>query len=137
MASASQAFKSNQYTWQDTITTTAKGLATYQIVQAIGTDTTFEIATLQASINAICFPLNTTRILPSPFSSQVNIVINSPDAINKLGIQISDMQGRIVYKRIASKPVGYFNWPIYSAGWQSGMYKVSLYNGSNRFFDQK
>lgn len=135
--STSFTFKSNTYTFKDTITAVGTGLAEYHIVQAIGSDTTFDIVDVQQSINAICFPLNTTRILPSPFNSQLNIVINTPEIINNMGVQVTDMQGRLIYKRVMNKPAGYFNWQLYTAGWQSGMYKVSIYNGSKRFFNQK
>lgn len=137
VASTSISFKSNSYTLQDTITAVGTGLADYTIVQSIGTDTAFEIGTVQQHINSLCFPINTTRILPSPFSNQFNIVINTPGAVNNMGIQISDMQGRIIYKRTVNKPAGYFNWPVYTSNWQSGMYKISLLDGSKRFFDQQ
>lgn len=135
--STSLSFKANNYTFQDTLTAAAKGLAEYHIVQSIGSDTTFDIGAVQQPINSICFPLNTTRILPSPFSSQFNIVMNTPGAINNMGIQISDFQGKVVYKRTLNKPAGYFKWQVYTAGWQSGIYKISLYEGNKRFFDQK
>ncbi len=137
LASTSLTFKSNLYTFQDTLTAVKTGLAEYHIVQSIGSDTTFDIGVVQQSINGICFPLNTTRILPSPFSSQFNLVMNTPDIINNMGVQVTDMQGRTIYKRTMNKPAGYFNWQLYTASWPAGMYKISTYNGSKRFFDQK
>lgn len=135
--STSLSFKSNSYTWQDTLTTAGIGLADYSIVQSIGADTSFEIGALQQPITNVCFPVNTIRVLPSLFSQQFNLVVNIPDAINNLGIQVTNMQGRVVYKRVVNKTAGYFNWQVYTAGWQSGMYKISLFNGSKRIFDQK
>ena len=137
LASTSLTFKSNLYTFQDTLTAVKTGLAEYHIVQSIGSDTTFDIGVVQQSINGLCFPLNTTRILPSPFSSQFNLVMNTPDIINNMGVQVTDMQGRTIYKRTMNKPAGYFNWQLYTASWPAGMYKISTYNGSKRFFDQK
>jgi serine protease AprX len=135
--SASFTFRSNNYTWQDTLTTAGPGLASYTIVQAIGTDTTFEIGSVQQNITDVCFPVNTIRVLPSFFNQQFNLVINTPDAINNMGIQVTSMQGNIVYKRIINKPAGYFNWQVYTGSWQSGVYKLTLYNGSKRLFEQK
>ncbi|WP_162915706.1 S8 family peptidase [Paraflavitalea soli] len=135
--STSLTFKSNTYTFKDTLTAVTTGLAEYHIVQAIGSDTTFDIGAVQQSINGICFPVNTTRILPSPFNTRFNIVINTPDIITNLGVQITDMQGRLIYKRVLNKPAGYFNWQLYTAGWPGGMYKVTLFNGSKRFFNQR
>lgn len=130
-------FKANGYSLQDTLTTAGNGLAEYVIAQSIGTDTTFEIGAVQQPVNIACFPVNTIRVLPSPFNQQFNIVLNTPGMINNMGIQVTDMLGRVIYKRITNKPAGYFNWPIYTSGWQSGMYRLSLYDGNNRFYEQK
>lgn len=135
--SASATFQSGQYTLQDTLTAVGTGLAEYQIVQSIGTDTTFDIAAVQQPFNIICFPANTIRLMPNPFSTQFSVVVNTPGPISLLGIQVTDMQGRLVYKRITNKPAGYSNWPIYTDGWQSGVYRVALYDGGKRFYDQK
>lgn len=137
VASTSLTFKANSYTLQDTIITPGNGLAAYTIVQSIGTDTTFQIGTVQQAVNTVCFPANTIRILPSPFNQQFTIVLNTPAIINDMGIQVTDMLGRVIYKRVINKPAGYFSWPIYTPGWQSGMYRVSLYDGSKRFYGQK
>lgn len=130
-------FQSNSYTLQDTLATAGTGLAAYQVLQSIGTDTTFEIGTVEQPVNTICFPLNTIRLLPSPFNTQFNIVINTPEVISNLGIQVINMQGEVIYKRVVHKPAGYFNWEIYTAGWQSGVYRCALYDGGKRIFEQK
>lgn len=137
VTSTSLTFRSNNYTWQDTLTTAGPGLASYTIVQTIGADTTFGIGTVQQNITDVCFPLNTVRILPSLFNRQFNLVLNTPEAISNMGIQVVNMQGQIVYKRIVNKPAGYFNWQVNTDGWQSGMYKLTLYNTNKRLFEQK
>ncbi len=135
--STSPNFRSNSYTWQDTLTTAGPGLANYTIVQAIGTDTTFEIGSVQQNITDVCFPINTIRVLPSFFNQQFNLVINTPDAINNMGIQVTSMQGSVIYKRIVNKQAGYFNWQVNTGSWQSGVYRLTLYNGNKRLFEQK
>jgi hypothetical protein len=134
---SSPAFKSNSYNWQDTLTGSGKGMASYNITQSFGTDTTFEIGSVQQYINTVCFPANTIRILPSLFSNQFNLVVNTPGASNNMGIQVSDILGRIVYKIKISKPAGYFNLPVYTASWQSGVYNLKLLDGNKKILDQK
>jgi hypothetical protein len=137
ITATSPAFKSNSYTWQDTLTSSGNGTAAYTITQSFGTDTTFEIGSVQQYINTVCFPVNTIRILPSLFSNQFNLVINTPEASNNMGIQISDIMGRIVYKIKVSKPAGYFNLPVYTASWRSGVYNLKLLDGNKKILDQK
>jgi serine protease AprX len=134
---ANAAFKLSSYAWQDTLTGSGNGTAEYTIVQSFGTDTTFEIATVQQAINTVCFPPNTVRLLPNPFRQQFNVVINTPEAITNMSIQVSDQLGRIVYKRTVNKPAGYFNLPIYTADWQDGVYNLKLLNGNKKIEDRK
>lgn len=135
--SSSLAFKSNSYSWQDTLTGSGNGMAAYTITQSFGTDTTFEIGSVQQYLNTVCFPANTIRILPSLFSQQFNLVINTPEASNNMGVQVSDILGRIVYKIKINKPAGYFNLPVYTASWQSGVYNLKLSEGNKKILDQK
>jgi serine protease AprX len=92
---------------------------------------------VQQYLNTVCFPANTIRILPSLFSQQFNLVINTPEASNNMGVQVSDILGRIVYKIKINKPAGYFNLPVYTASWQSGVYNLKLSEGNKKILDQK
>ncbi|MDF2189465.1 S8 family peptidase [Paraflavitalea sp. CAU 1676] len=129
-------FKDNSYTLQDTLTAAGTGTAHYRIVQSIGTDTSFEIGSLHQAVNVICFPSNTIRIMPNPVTTQLSIIVNTPASMTNLSILVHDEQGRLVYKKNVSKGAGYFNTQVYTAGWQSGLYRVTLYEGSKRFYDQ-
>jgi serine protease AprX len=100
-------------------------------------DTTLEIANLQQTINAVCFPDNTLMVLPSPFDQQLLIVVNTPEAIANMGIQITDMMGRIVYAKKADKPTGYYSTSVHTATWNGGIYEVTLYNNNKRMYDRK
>lgn len=133
----SATFQWNQYNLPDTITAINSGLAEYRILQSIGTDTSFELGSVQQAFNITCFPLNTIRLLPSPFHTQVNIVFNTPGQIPQLGIQVADMKGNLIYKKIVTKPTGYFNWSIHTASWPAGIYRISLYEGNKRTYQQK
>jgi serine protease AprX len=137
VGAASFTFRSNSYTWQDTLTGSGNGIAAYTITQSFGTDTTFQIGSVQPYINTVCFPVNTIRILPSLFTQQFNLVINTPGANPNMGIQISDILGRIVYKLKINKPAGYFNLPVYTASWRSGVYNLKLLDGNKKILDQR
>ena len=137
ITSSSIAFKANSYTYNDTIKAAGNGIVQYRILQKMGTDTTVEIANLQQAINTVCFPENTLMVLPSPFDQQLLVVVNTPDAIANMGIQISDMMGHIVFAKKTSKPAGYYSTPVYTVGWSTGIYEVSLYNNNKRIYDRK
>jgi hypothetical protein len=135
--SSSVAFKANSYTYNDTLKAAGNGMVQYRILQKMGTDTTVEIANLQQAVNTVCFPENTLMVLPSPFDQQLLVVVNTPDAIANMGIQISDMLGHILFAQKTNKPAGYYSVPVYTGTWSTGIYEVSLYNNSKRIYDRK
>jgi hypothetical protein len=138
IASTSLSFKANNYAYNDTIRAAGSGTAQYRILQNMqSADTTLEIANLQQTINAVCFPDNTLMVLPSPFDQQLLIVVNTPEAIANMGIQITDMMGRIVYAKKADKPTGYYSTSVHTATWNGGIYEVTLYNNNKRMYDRK
>jgi hypothetical protein len=100
-------------------------------------DTTFEIASLQQNITSVCFPDNTLMALPSPFDQQLMVVVNVPEAIANMGIKITDMMGRTMYAKKSDKPAGYYSTSISTAGWNTGIYEVTLYNNSKRMYERK
>jgi serine protease AprX len=138
LSSTSVSFNANSYAYNDTIRLTGNSAVQYRILQTIrSADTTIEIANLQQSINAVCFPDNTLLALPSPFDQQLMVVVNTPEAVANMGIQITDMMGRIVYAKKADKPTGYFSTAINTASWSAGIYEVTLYNNNNRMYKRK
>jgi subtilisin family serine protease len=79
LSSTSVSFKANSYAYNDTIRLTGNSAVQYRILQTIrSADTTVEIANLQQTINAVCFPDNTLLALPSPFDQQLVVVVNPP-----------------------------------------------------------
>jgi subtilisin family serine protease len=138
VASASISFKANNYVYNDSIRAAASGVAQYRILQTIrSADTTIEIANLQQTINTVCFPDNTLMALPSPFDQQLLVVVNIPAAMTGMGIKITDMMGRIVYAKKTDKPAGYFSLSVNTAGWNTGIYEVTLYNNNKRMYERK
>jgi serine protease AprX len=138
IASSSLSFKANSYIYNDTIRAAGSGTIQYRIVQAMrSADTTIEIANLQQTINTVCFPDNTLMALPSPFDQQLLVVVNMPDAIPNMGIQITDMMGRIMYAKKTDKPAGYYSTAVATATWNTGIYEVVLYNNSKRIYNRK
>jgi hypothetical protein len=138
LSSTSVSFKANSYAYNDTIRLTGNSAVQYRILQTIrSADTTVEIANLQQTINTVCFPDNTLLALPSPFDQQLMVVVNTPEAVTNMGIQITDMMGRIVYAKKADKPTGYFSTAINTASWSAGIYEVTLYNNNNRMYKRK
>jgi flagellar hook assembly protein FlgD len=75
--------------------------------------------------------------LPSPFDQQLSIVVNLPEAINNMGIQITDMMGRVVYAKKADKPAGYYSTTVQTGSWNAGIYEVTVYNNNNRLYKRK
>lgn len=137
VASTSISLKANSYTYRDTIKA-AGGPIQYRIVQAIrSVDAVFEIASLLQPVNSVCFPDNTLMTLPSPFDQQLQVVVNTPEAIDNMGIQIMDMSGQVVFARKMAKPAGYFSTTVMAPGWKPGIYEVILYNNSKRFYSRK
>ncbi|WP_276481829.1 S8 family serine peptidase [Paraflavitalea pollutisoli] len=137
VAATSTTFKKNSHTINDTLTTAGIGTVTYQLVQRIGTDTSFLIGTVQQQVSNTCFPANTTRVMPNPFNNELKIVANTPEAIPDLSIQVYDDQGKLIYQQQQSKPAGYRQYTLYTAGWPNGLYKITLNKGNKRFYDQK
>jgi subtilisin family serine protease len=138
LSSTSVSFKANSYVYNDTIRVAGGSAVQYRILQTMrSADTTIEIASLQQTINAVCFPDNTLLALPSPFDQQLMVVVNTTEAVAGMGIQITDMLGRIVYAKKADKPTGYFSVPINTASWSTGIYEVTLYNNNNRMYKRK
>lgn len=138
LSSTSVSYKANSYAYNDTIRVSGGSAVQYRILQTIrSADTTLEIANLQQTINAVCFPDNTLLALPSPFDQQLIVVVNTPEAVANMGIQITDMMGRIVYAKKADKPTGYFSISINTASWSAGIYEVTLYNSNNRMYKRK
>ncbi|WP_207515484.1 S8 family peptidase [Longitalea luteola] len=136
-ASTSLSFKANSYTYRDTIKA-AGGPIQYRVLQAMrSVDTVLEIANLQQPIHSVCFPDNTLMALPSPFDQQLTVVVNTPEVINNMGLQITDMRGRIVYAKKTAKPAGYFSTTVMVPGWSPGIYEVVLYNNSKRIYSRK
>jgi subtilisin family serine protease len=136
--SSSTTFKANSYTYSDTIRASATGVIQYRILQTNrSADTTFEIANLQQNITSVCFPDNTLMALPSPFDQQLMVVVNVPEAIANMGIKITDMMGRIMYAKKTDKPAGYYSTSVSTAGWNTGIYEVTLYNNSKRMYERK
>ncbi|WP_205513670.1 S8 family peptidase [Longitalea arenae] len=137
LASVSPSFKANSYEYRDTLKA-AGGPVHYRILQAMrSTDTVFEIASLQQAIHTVCFPDNTLMTMPSPFDQQLQVVVNTPEAIDNMGIQISDMRGRIVYARKIAKPAGYYSTTVMAPGWSPGIYEIILYNNNKRIYSRK
>lgn len=138
LPSSSISFKGNSYIFNDTIRTGGNGIAQYRILQTIrSADTTVEIASLQQPVNVVCFPDNTVMVWPSPFDQQLLIAVNTPETIPDMGIQITDMMGRIVYTKKADKPTGYFITPVSTVGWNAGIYEITVYNNSKRIYNRK
>lgn len=135
--STSTAFKANHYTINDTLTAAGVGTVTYQIMQSIGADTAFSIATLQQPVGVTCFPANTIRVMPNPFNTELKLVVNTPEAIPDLVIQVHDDQGRAMYQQPNNKPAGHRQYTIHTAVWSSGLYRLTLYKGNKRFYEQK
>jgi subtilisin family serine protease len=138
VASSSVSFKANSYAFNDTIRIAANNAIQYRIVQNIrSADTTFEIASLQQTINTVCFPDNTLLTLPSPFDQTLYVVVNLPEAIAGMGIQITDMLGRIMYTKKTDKPAGFYRLPVNTGGWNAGVYEVTVYDNSKRMYKRK
>jgi subtilisin family serine protease len=138
IASSSVSFKANSYVFNDTVRAAGSGAVQYRILQNNrSADTTFEIANLQQTINTVCFPDNTLMALPNPFDQQLVIVVNVPEAIRNMGIQITDMMGRIVYAKKADKQAGYFTTTVFTGGWSAGIYEVTVYDNNKRLYKRK
>lgn len=138
VASSSVSFKANSYIFNDTIRAAGNATIQYRVLQSSRSgETSFEIANLQQTINAVCFPDNTMMALPSPFDQQLSIVVNLPEPISNMGIQITDMLGRIVYAKKADKPAGYYNTVIQTGRWLPGIYEITVYNNNNRLYKRK
>jgi hypothetical protein len=138
VSSSSLSFKANSYAYNDTLRAASPGTIQYRIVQIIrSADTTVEIANVQQTINTVCFPDNTLMALPSPFDQQLKVVVNLPEAIANMGIQITDMLGRIVYSKKADKPAGYYSTTVQTASWNAGIYEVALYSNTKRIYNRK
>jgi subtilisin family serine protease len=138
VASSSVSFKANSYMFNDTIRVAGNSAAQYRIVQNMRpADTTFEIASLQQTIDAVCFPDNTLLALPSPFDQQLTVIVNLPEAIGNMGIQVTDMMGRVVYAKKTDKPAGFYNTPINTGSWNAGIYEVTVYDNSKKVYKRK
>ncbi len=138
VASSSVAFKTNSYSFNDTIRAAGNGTIQYRIVQNNrSAETSLKIASLQETINSVCFPDNTLMALPSPFDQQLSIVVNLPEAIGNMGIKITDMMGRVMYAKKADKPAGYYKTVVYTGSWNSGIYEVTVYNNNKRMYERK
>jgi subtilisin family serine protease len=138
VASSSISYKVNSYIFNDTIRAAGNETFQYRVLQTNGRgEASFEIASLQQTINAVCFPDNTMMALPSPFDQQLSIVVNLPEAINNMGIQITDMMGRVVYAKKADKPAGYYSTTVQTGSWNAGIYEVTVYNNNNRLYKRK
>jgi hypothetical protein len=138
ITSSSVSFKANSYVYNDTIRAAGSGTIQYRIIQTMrSADTSFEIASLQQPLNAVCFPDNTLMALPSPFSQQLLVVMNTPEAIANMGIQITDMMGRIVYAKKANKPAGYFSTSVGTSTWSAGVYEIAVFNNGKRIYNRK
>ncbi|THU32035.1 T9SS type A sorting domain-containing protein [Niastella caeni] len=138
VASTSLSFKANSYTYNDTLRAAGSGIVQYRIVQNMrSADTAIVIASLQETINTVCFPDNTLIVVPSPFDQQLLVVVNTPDAVPNMGIKITDMMGRIVFAKKADKPAGYFSTPVQTGSWKAGIYEVTVYNNNKRIYDRK
>jgi serine protease AprX len=137
ITSSSVSFKASSYVYNDTIRS-AGGTIQYRIMQNMrSADITFEIANLQQTVNVVCFPDNTLMALPSPFGQQLLVVVNTPEAIANMGIQITDMMGRIVYAKKTDKPAGYFSTTIGAASWSAGIYEIAVFNNGKRIYNRK
>jgi hypothetical protein len=136
--SSSPTLKTNSYTYNDTIRSSATGVIQYRILQTMGAaDTTIEIASLQQGITSVCFPDNTLMALPNPFDQQLVVVVNMPEAIANMGIKVTDMTGRIMYAKKAGKPAGYYSTAVATGAWNTGIYEVTLYNNNKRMYERK
>jgi serine protease AprX len=138
VASSSVSFKANSYIYNDTIRVAGNSAAQYRIVQNMRpADTTFEIASLQQTIDAVCFPDNTLLALPSPFDQQLTVIVNLPEAIGNMGIQVTDMMGRVVFAKKTDKPAGFYSTPINTGSWNAGIYEVTVYDNSKKVYKRK
>jgi serine protease AprX len=138
LSSSSVSFRANSYVYNDTLLAAGTGTVRYRIVQNIrSADTAVEIANLQPSVTAVCFPDNTLITLPNPFGQQITVVVNTPEAIANMGIQITDMMGRIMYSKKADKPAGYYSTPVPTAAWNTGIYEVTLYDNNRKIYKRK
>jgi serine protease AprX len=138
VASSSVSFKANSYMFNDTIRVAGNSVAQYRIVQNMrSADTTFEIASLQQTIDAVCFPDNTLLALPSPFDQQLTVIVNLPEAIANMGIQVTDMMGRVVYAKKTDKPAGFYSNPINTGSWNAGIYEITVYDNSRKVYKRK
>lgn len=138
VASSSVSFKANSYVFNDTIRVAANNAIQYRIMQNMrSADTTFEIASLQQTLNSVCFPDNTLLALPSPFDNELNVVVNIPEAIANMGIQITDMMGRVMYAKKTDKPTGFYRLPVFTGSWRPGIYEVTVYDNSKHVYKRK
>ena len=138
VASSSVSFKANSYMFNDTIRVAANNAIQYRIVQNMrSADTTFEIASLQQTLNSVCFPDNTLLALPSPFDNELNIIVNVPEAIANMGIQITNMMGQVMYAMKTNKPAGFYRTPVYTGNWQPGIYEITVYDNSKKVYKRK
>lgn len=134
---ASTAFEMSTYTFKDTLRTLSPTAFQYRIRQIMQEDST--IVLLTSTINAVdvCNTAIGMSVSPSPFFSNINVLINTPDAINKMSISLYNIKGQQLYYFEGSKTTGAFSHIIPGQSLPSGAYVITVRDNRKILFTRK
>jgi serine protease AprX len=130
----------HSYTLNNSLTTTA-GTVSYRIRQIIDTATTaftaVYIDTANISLATACTTTGTTDpnqnaikivVQPNPTRGNTTLIIETPNAINNMPINVYDMKGRLVMQLQKSKGAGKVTIDLLTDKLSKGKYIITVYN---------
>lgn len=143
-AEAGNTLYTHSYQFTNSLAGVNPGTVSYRIKQIVDTATeSFTAAyidttslSVEQSCNTTSSPPNSTnRVYAAPnpaIDNQINLIVESTDAIPSLRITIYDMQGRLVHQQQASKGPGKTIYYISSNKFPKGKYTITVYSANSK-----
>jgi serine protease AprX len=133
-------FSNHSYQFTDSLINVATGTVSYRIRQVFDADpSTFaadyiDQVTVSTSgacagtgINTPVLAENNILLLPNPSRGPVRIRVTLASALQDVQLQVTDAEGKVVYRRKRSLPAGTTEIPVNLSVYASGKYFVTLY----------
>lgn len=133
----SAAFAMNSYSFRDSLKFLSPLNVRYRLKQILPGDSALVLIDSTIAITSPCVISNAIIISPNPVKNNINLTINSVEAIPKMSIGLYNMLGQRLYNYEGSIPTGVSSHVIPAASLPAGVYLIIVRNNRKIIFSEK
>ncbi len=135
--SSAAAFSMNSYSFRDSLKFLSPLNVRYRLKQILPGDSALVLIDSTIAVTSACAVRSGITISPNPVKNNINLNINSVEAIQKLSIGLYNILGQRLYYYEGSAPTGVYSHIIPAAGLASGVYIVTVRDKRKIIFSTK